>query len=252
MLTSVFEARRGVLGGFIYPELARKRVLITGLSASAGVDVARAFADHGCRMVLQIRSPSQETDALLAVLADSAEEIEASHAGIEAPEEAVRFTQSAVSRFGGLDIVVNLIPLDRDDLDRSASVADVEDLIACRLQGALQATRVAANRMGLTWSHGIIINVLAAHVPLDGGEAAMIAVARSVLAGMTRQEAQYWARDGVRINAIAPPTILSGGYSASDGEVASGIAALTLYLAAGRGADMSGLMLDPTIDLSRD
>jgi len=251
MLTSVVEARRGVLGGFIYPELEGKRVLITGLTATAGVDVARAFADHGCRLIVQIPEPSPETDALLEVLAGGAEEVKASHASVTTPEEAVRFTQGAVMAFGGLDIVVNLIPLDRSDLDAGASVADIEDLIARRLQGALQATRVAANRMGLTWSNGVILNVLAAQAPNGGAEAAMIGIARGVLAAMTRQEALYWERDGVRINAIAPPSGLSGAPVASEGEVASGVAALALYLAAGRGSELSGLVLDPTCDLGR-
>ena len=43
-----------------YPELAGKRILITGLSAGLGVDIARAFADARCRLVLQIDELTEE------------------------------------------------------------------------------------------------------------------------------------------------------------------------------------------------
>ena len=36
-----------------YPELAGKRVLITGVSGPLGVDVVRAFAEAGTRLVVQ-------------------------------------------------------------------------------------------------------------------------------------------------------------------------------------------------------
>src|SRR6185295_5964021 len=50
MLMSVIEGARSAPA---YPELAGKRVLITGLSSSCGVDIARAFADHKARLILQ-------------------------------------------------------------------------------------------------------------------------------------------------------------------------------------------------------
>src|SRR5215471_7995713 len=47
-----------------YPELAGKRVLVTGLSSSCGVDVARAFSEHKARLILQFAEMSDETQAI--------------------------------------------------------------------------------------------------------------------------------------------------------------------------------------------
>ena len=44
-----------------YPELAGKRVLITGLTSSCGVDIVRAFAEHKGRLVLQFAEESEAT-----------------------------------------------------------------------------------------------------------------------------------------------------------------------------------------------
>ena len=59
MLTSVAVGLRNVRQ---YPELAGARVLITGISTETGVDIARGFAEVGCRLVLQI-DPGREPDA---------------------------------------------------------------------------------------------------------------------------------------------------------------------------------------------
>ena len=49
MLMSVAEIARNA---GMYPELAGARVLVTGIQSTRGVDLVRAFGDHGCRMVL--------------------------------------------------------------------------------------------------------------------------------------------------------------------------------------------------------
>ena len=72
-------------------------------------------------------------------------------------------------------------------------------------------------------------------------EAALLSVARSMLAGMTRTEARQWADQAIRINTIAPST------EAEDGaclESEPDIAALALFLASPRGRDLSGLVFD--------
>jgi NAD(P)-dependent dehydrogenase (short-subunit alcohol dehydrogenase family) len=62
-------------------------------------------------------------------------------------EAAAEFARTAVQVFGGLDAVVNMVPLETCHLDRSLSAADVERLIARTLALPFQIARVAANRM---------------------------------------------------------------------------------------------------------
>ena len=51
----------------VAPELAGTRVLITGLSPGLGVDLARAFAEQGTRLVIQATENSPEITELGAV-----------------------------------------------------------------------------------------------------------------------------------------------------------------------------------------
>ena len=62
MLMSVAEIARNA---GMYPELAGARVLVTGVQATRGVDLVRAFGEHGCRMVLQIPEVSAEIERMV-------------------------------------------------------------------------------------------------------------------------------------------------------------------------------------------
>ena len=110
MLMSVIE---GALSVPAYPELAGKRVLVTGLTSGCGVDIASAFAEHKgasrsavCRGRARPwrRWPrSSRPDALDAKVYGPI--------GSET-DDAVQFAKTAMQAFGGLDVVINLVPLE--------------------------------------------------------------------------------------------------------------------------------------------
>lgn len=236
MLTSVLESGVGVGP---YPELAGKRILITGLDLHAGVDVARAFAEQGCRIVLHTTAEGAEIDAVLEMLSQTASELQVYSDPLSDMDSTVRFAQTAAKAFNGLDAVVNLVQLDAKAIADCAN--DVEGAISSEMRNACLVTRIAANRMRLTWSEGLVLNIMMCSPPQSNAEAALLSVARSMLAGMTRTEARQWADQAIRINAIAPST------EAEDGaclESEPDIAALALFLASPRGRDLSGLVFD--------
>src|SRR5258706_5276355 len=149
MLLSVLE---GSSSEGRYPELAGKRVLITGLSLSHGVDVARAFADHGYRLVLHMAETGEANDALLEVLSQTAVELRAYSDPLGNMDAAVRFAQVAAQAFGGLEAVINLVPLQTSSIGPDPTLDDIEITIADQFRNACLITRIAANRMRLTWS----------------------------------------------------------------------------------------------------
>ena len=151
MVMSVVEGRSRT---GTYPELEGARILITGLEARHGVDIARAFAEAGCRLVLQTPRMSAELEVVLEMLARSADEVRVSEEHIPSQEAALRFTQSAMRSFGGLEAVVNLARLDDADLAIDASAGEIEDRLVTTLGPQFRVTEVAANRMQVTWTEG--------------------------------------------------------------------------------------------------
>lgn len=223
-------------------ELAGARILITGLSPGLGVDLARAFAEQGARLIIQATEHSAEITELAAVLAETAQEIELHTEPFADADAAFRFAQGPAQVFGGLDAVINLIAAGRDALPGGDGTSEIEAAVSKVLLPATLITRVAANRMRLTLTPGLVLNVVSAPRPATAAETAFQRIIRATLATLTRSEAQQWADQDIRINAIGPrdATEAPGASISSAPELAS----LALMLAGSKGRRLSGLVFD--------
>lgn len=228
----------------VYAELAGTRVLVTGLSPSAGVDLARGFADHKCRLVLQTASLSPEMTALAALFAETASQVELFTQPLVDANEAVRFAQGPAQSFGAVDVAINLISISREQLANHRTVDEIETLVSDALLPATMMTRVIANRMRLTLTEGLILNVALVAPPQDDAEMALTGLLRSTLATMTRREAQSWAGQTIRVNAIGPRGFLEAAQGGACLTSGPDIAALALYLASRKGRQLTGHVFD--------
>lgn len=236
MLMSVIEPE---LASSVYGELAGARVLITGLTAAGGVDVARAFAEHKARLIIQTPDLSPDLVELTAHLAEHACDVRLFDEPIDDQETATRLAQKAATAFGGFDVVVNFVAAQEPPV--SGDYDDLADYVSRTLLPATLVTRVAANRMRLMHTEGSILNVVTMAPPTGKRETGVATLVRATLADLTRREAQAWADAGIRVNAIGPRSADGTGHClASEPEIAS----LALYLASRKGRQLSGQMFD--------
>ena len=238
MFMSVVDSVPGVS---VYPELAGGRVLLTGVTSAAGVDVARAFASHRTLLIVQSADTSPAMTEVAALLAASATELKLFNDALETRDAACHFAQTASQVHGGIDATVNLITVTPDDIAALVTETDVENFISDTLTKQLEVTRVIANRMRTTWIEGSILNVVLMREPATQREVAVSGLLHAALAAMTRGEAQTWAEHAIRINGIGPRgTTSTGAALTSEPEIAS----LALYLASKKGRQLSGQMFD--------
>lgn len=229
----------------IVRELHGARVVLTGLSATSGVDVVRAFADIKARLVIHTTDLSPEVTALIAFVSQTASEIKLYTDPLADADAAVRFAQSAAKAYGGLDAVINLASISAADMTGIASEDSVEALVSSKLTPLAHLTGVTANRMRVVLNEGMILNVLTLPHARNGREMAITSYARAALAAMTKSEAQTWAPQGIRVNAVGPRVMATGGHS--EGACLTNepdIAALAIYLASRRGRGLSGHVFD--------
>jgi 3-oxoacyl-[acyl-carrier protein] reductase len=231
--------------GFISNEFAQARVLITGLSSAAGVDVARSFADLKARLIVHTTELSPELIELVAVLTQSAREIRLHTQDISSPDAATAFAQTSAQAYGGLDAAINMTFISRDEIQAVQRDGDLDRLVAAKLGPLAQLTRVIANRMSLVLCEGLVLNVLKMPHPRNGREAAVCGYFRTALAAMIMHEARAWQATGIRVNAVGPCTV-------DDAETNIGslltnepdVATLALYLASRKGRSLSGHVFD--------
>jgi 3-oxoacyl-[acyl-carrier protein] reductase len=238
MLMSVIE---GALSVPAYPELAGKRVLITGLTSGCGVDIVRAFAEHRGRLVLQSAEDSAAMRTVAEIVAPEALDTKVYGAIGSDKEDIVAFARTAMQAFGGLDAVINLVPLETAWLDPAADAAAVERQVARQLALPFLISQIAANRMSMLLTEGLVLNVAILGGQPGGARAAFAAVAKAALTAMTRAQADEWAGRAVRFNAIAPAAVMPAAAGLS-GE--PDIAAVALYLASDRGKALSGCVFE--------
>jgi NAD(P)-dependent dehydrogenase (short-subunit alcohol dehydrogenase family) len=229
-----------------YSEIAGRRILITGISRTCGVDIARALAEQGAKIVLQFDEISEEMQVVTEMLAPIATDIAVYSGTPKGTDAIVKFARSAVTAVGGIDAVINIIKLDAD-LAPAASAEDVERAVSELLLLPCLVSRIAANRMRLTLTEGVVLTIAVMPEVKTSNQTASMSrafatVAKAALSTMTRGEARQWADQAIRFNAVAPAALGDGRDPALEGE--SDVAALALYLISGRGKSLSGLVFD--------
>ena len=84
-----------------------KRVLITGSSHGIGAATAVAFAKEGCKIGINCNKDPQGAEAVAAQVREAGGEAEIFIADIAVQKQATGMVQDFISRFGGIDILIN-------------------------------------------------------------------------------------------------------------------------------------------------
>ena len=185
--------------------LQDKVCVITGAAFGIGRATAIRFAQEGARLVVTDiqEAPLQE---LTAELRDSGAEVEAVPGDVSIAEHAQRKIQTAVDRFGRLDVLVanaGIIPLG-DILE--SSVADWDQVMAIDGRGMWLTCKYAIAAM-LETGGGSIVCLSSISGVAGQKRQATYGPAKFVASGITKHLAIEWADRGIRVNAVAPGTI---------------------------------------------
>jgi len=194
-------------------ELADKVAVVTGSSRGLGYASARALAREGCRVCLCARGPGQleqaarelgreisAPDHVVAVAADLATE-----AGVAA------VVAHAVETFGGLDILVNNVGLARGGGLLETPDAEWQSAIDQTLFPAIRASRLAVPHLRARGG-GAIVMIASIWGRESGGRMTYNAVKAAEIS-LAKSLAQQLAGDNIRVNTVAPGSILFPGGS---------------------------------------
>lgn len=230
-------------GSDILRDLKGARILITGLTTSQGVDVARAFAELDTRLVLHTNDLSPAMTELIAILSQSSGDLKLYTDKIQTAEQTIMFARDATQAYGGFDSVINLATVAPAEIAALYDDQAVEQSIADKLVSLAHLTQVIANRMRLVCSQGSILNAMTMPYAATPRESAYAAMLRTALAAMSKKEAHQWEEHGIRINAVGP-RVTADETTGSAITNEADLTALALHLASRRGRDLSGHVFD--------
>ena len=131
-------------------------------------------------------------------------------ADVTVEEDRQRLVAITLERFGRIDVLVNNAGMGSGGPEQQSSLEVFRSVLALNLEGVFALSQAVAEPMRAQGS-GSIINIgsmfgLVASVPVpDAGYVA----SKSAVNGLTRELANQWGTDGVRVNAIAPGWFLT-------------------------------------------
>jgi NAD(P)-dependent dehydrogenase (short-subunit alcohol dehydrogenase family) len=182
---------------------AQKTAIITGASKGIGAGLVQEFLARGYRVVANSRSitrtgPLPESASL--ALIDG-------HVGD--PQTAARIVDTAVSRFGGIDVLVNNAGIFFSKPFTDYTLDDLRSLLSVNIEGFLFVTQLAIKKMLEKRTGGSIINITAslADQPIAGVNASVPMITKGGLEAVTRSLAMEYAKLGIRVNAVAPGSV---------------------------------------------
>lgn len=178
-----------------------KAVILTGASSGLGSRFAKTLAAAGADVVIAARRAER-----LAELADHSDRLVPVACDVTAADAAERLVNSALERFGRIDVVVNNAGISRVLAAVDDDVDDFRSELEINLIAPYELARTAARWMLNNGSGGSVINVGSVLGNGGGGRLKVpgYAAAKGGLHNLTRELASQWARKGVRVNAIAP------------------------------------------------
>jgi NAD(P)-dependent dehydrogenase (short-subunit alcohol dehydrogenase family) len=185
--------------------------IVTGGGAGIGLAVAGGFAAVGARVAIVDRNAEAAFAAAEAIAARGG--AAAAYALDIADPEAIARTFAVIAeRDGRIDVLVNSAGMAIRKPAVELTPADWQPVVDVNLTGLFFASREAAKRMIAGRRGGRIVNI-ASMMGLSGGGLypnASYQATKGAVVNLTRALAIEWAKEKVRVNAIAPTYVRTG------------------------------------------
>lgn len=180
-----------------------KTAIVTGASQGIGAGVVNAFVRRGFAVVAGARKMTQSAEVA------PSDRVCLIDGDIGLPETAARIVETALSRFGSIDAVVNNAGIFFSKSFTDYTPEDFRSLIATNVGGFFYVTQLAIKQMLTQKTGGCITTITAALArnPVRGVAAAVPMITKGGLETATQHLAMEYAKDGIRVNAVAPGVV---------------------------------------------
>src|SRR5215510_9082671 len=179
-----------------------KTAIITGASRGIGAGLVEAFLKRGYNVVANSRNITKENPFAAAA------NVALVDGDIGDPGTAAKIVDTAISRFGRIDVLINNAGVFIPKPFLEYTTNDFNTLVSTTLAGFLYVSQLTIKQM-LRQKSGSIVNISTTLVdqPIAGAEAAVQIMVKGALNAVTRALAIEYAKEGIRINTVAPGVV---------------------------------------------
>ena len=194
-------------------QLNDKIAIVTGSTRGLGFATARALLAEGCNVTICARGEAGLADAMttLRSLPGGPERVLAIQADLATDKGVADVVMRTVETFGGLDILVNNVGLAKGAGITDTTDAEWQEAFDQTLVPAIRASRMAVPHLRRRGG-GSIVMIASIWGRESGGRMTYNAVKAAEIS-LAKSMAQQLARDNIRVNSVAPGSILFPGGS---------------------------------------
>lgn len=182
-------------------------VVVTGASSGIGLAVARLYLERGACVVMNGRDEAKLARAATSL--GPPDGIATVAGDIGTVEVADRLVQTALDRFGQLDVVVANAGVFSMKPFEAFTPADLTSFVSTNLQGTVYLSQAAVRAWRARQATGAIVTI-SASIALSPQRAFHATIPTAIKAGinaLTRALALELAPEQIRVNAVAPGII---------------------------------------------
>jgi NAD(P)-dependent dehydrogenase (short-subunit alcohol dehydrogenase family) len=180
-----------------------KTVIVTGASQGIGACLVKTFLDRGYSVVANSRNITKSgafvPSSKLALVDGS----------IAESSTAAKIVETAISKFKSVDALVNNAGIFFAKPFTDYTIEDFKALASINLEGFIYITQLAIKQMLAQKTGGSIVSItttMAEH-PIAGVNSSVAMITKGGLEAITRSLAMEYAKDHIRVNAVAPGVI---------------------------------------------
>ena len=181
----------------------RKTAIVTGASQGIGAGIVKAFVERGFNVVANSRRVTQSTEVA------ASDQVALVDGHIGEPATAAQIVETALSRFHSIDALVNNAGIFFTKPFTDYTPEDFKSLVSTNIEGFLYVTQLCIKQMLAQKTGGSIVTITAALArnPIRGVTAAVPMITKGGLETITQHLAMEYAKDGIRVNAVAPGVV---------------------------------------------
>jgi NAD(P)-dependent dehydrogenase (short-subunit alcohol dehydrogenase family) len=181
----------------------QKTVIVTGASQGIGAAVVRAFLERGHNVVGTSRNAIKSAEL------KASDKLALVDGDIGHAETARKVVDTAIQKFGSIDVVINSAGIfsAKPFIDYSAD--DFQALVSTNLEGYIYITQLAVKQMLAQKSGGSVVSITSSLVenPIGGLPVSLPMITKGGLEAITRSLASEYSKEHIRFNAVAPGVV---------------------------------------------
>jgi NAD(P)-dependent dehydrogenase (short-subunit alcohol dehydrogenase family) len=183
--------------------MADKTVIVTGASQGIGAGLVNRFLERGYNVVATSRRVSQSREL------NSSEGLARVDGDIADPETAKAVAQTALARFGSIDVLVNNAGIFFTKRFIDYTIDDYRRLAATNVEGFLHLTQRVVRQMLAQKRGGSIVSITTPMVnhPIAGLNASVAMLTKGGIEAMSKNIAMEYAKERIRANTVAPGVV---------------------------------------------